>query len=98
MQRHTDEGGNEYRVVSLSTFLTVIGILASACAATGGWALGARNERNAFIDRMDDKYEMRLAAEGVHRGLADRIADTNIEIGRVRGRFEAHVDASVRAR
>jgi hypothetical protein len=98
MKRVSDDNGGEYRVVSLATFLTVVGALVASLTAVSGYALGHRDERNAILDRLEERFEAKAVAVVVHSGLSERISDANIEIGRVRGKLDAHLESVQRGR
>lgn len=91
MQRARDSEGREYRVVALTTLIAALGAMSSITLAIGGYALGHRDERNEILERLDERFQTKAEARVLNDSLSARIADSNLEIGRVRGVLEQHL-------
>lgn len=88
VRRVPDENGREYRVVALSTFLTVIGLLATVAGSLVSWFAGASHEQDRLFEKLDQRYQSRAAAEAIHNYLSERITYNAGETDKVEGKLE----------
>lgn len=89
----------EYKTVGLPTFIAVIGSLCSVITLLLGHAVASTTIPDRVMNAFNERFEQRIAAEKetakqTHDRLDERVTECKQEIGALRAKLDAYLEAS----